>query len=165
MLQVFCGMENNKEQPSEWVEVLNQKLLVIEQDTKQLVDDFFEHRAACQLFVEQKHVIVNLDIQYISRNKARYSSGYPFSFNTRKDRSDIISDYDANELIDVMTLMRESIIPITSPPCYLYFNLLHNAHCPKKQLTTIKSVTAKISFDDDFGFTISEKGICRSLKF
>lgn len=158
-------MENNKDQPNEWIDALNQKLLVIEQDIKQLVDDFFEHRAANQLLVKQRRATVNLDIQYIALNKTRYSSGYPFFFSTRKDRGDIISDYEATELIDVMTLMRESIIPITSPPCYLYYILLHNAHCPKKQLTTIKSVTSKISFDDDFGFTISEKGICRSLKF
>lgn len=158
-------MENNNEQQREWIEALNLKLLVIEQDIKQLVDDLFEHRAANQLFVEQKSATVNLDIQYIALNKTRYSSGYPFFFSTRKDRGDIISDYEATELIDVMTLMRESIIPIASPPCYLYFNLLHNAHCPKKQLTELKSVTAKMSFEDNFGFTISENGTCRTLKF
>ncbi len=158
-------MENNKDQPSEWVDALNQKLLVIEQDIKQLVDDFFEHRSANQLLVEQSSATVNLDIQYIALNKTRYSSGYPFFFNTRKDRGDIISDYEATELIDVMKLMGEVTIPIASPPCYLYFNLLHNAHCPKKQLTELKSVTAKMSCEDNFGFTISENGTCRTLKF
>jgi hypothetical protein len=158
-------MENNKEQQSNWVDALNQKLLVIEQDIKQLVDDFFEHRAANQLLVEQKRATVNLNIQYIALNKTRYSSGYPFFFSTRKDRGDIISDYEATELIDVMKLMREVTIPIASPPCYLYFNLLHNAHCPKKQLTELKSVTAKMSFENNFGFTISENGTSRTLKF
>lgn len=162
---VVCGMEIYKEQQMEWVDALNHRLLTMEQDIKQLVDDFFEHREASYLFVEKGHTIVDLDVQYITRNKIRYSSGYPFLFSTRKDRGNIISDYEATELIDVMKLMREAVIPIASPPCYLYYNLLHNAHCPKNELNALKSVTVKMSCDDDFGFTISEHGTCRTLKF
>ena len=165
-------MINEQEQLYEIGDAINLRLIAVEKDLNQLKESVFDHmennalilgtNSGRRLFNDHRHTIVDVDIHYLTFNLKKYSKDFPYLFSSRRFREDVFGEMD---MTGVMQLFKETIMPKSAPPCLLYYNLLHESKFPKHKLPEIKSLTIKMSFDDTFGFTISENGNCRVLKF